>query len=78
MEIFIEKLIAQATSKYALGMMIAKRAKEVTAGAKVYATDISGKPDMIAMREMTEGKIKLVIKPKVEKPVAPAEQAPVL
>lgn len=73
MAIYIEKMIANAGSKYALGMMIAKRAKEITTGAKLFTADISGKPDTIAMREIADGKLRLVYKPKAEKPVVAAE-----
>jgi DNA-directed RNA polymerase subunit omega len=55
LEVPIEKLLAIAGSKYVLSTVVAKRAKQINAGAKVLVDDISGKPISISFREVAAG-----------------------
>jgi DNA-directed RNA polymerase omega subunit len=70
-KIVLESLIQQVGSKYALASLCAKRARDLNAGAKVLIDDIVGKSDAIALKEIQEGLVLAVPKPKVPKPEAP-------
>lgn len=55
LEVPIEKLLAITGSKYVLSTVVAKRAKQINAGAKVLVENISGKPNAISFREVAAG-----------------------
>lgn len=59
MEIPVEKLIGDFGSKYALATLCAKRAKQINAGAKIAIDDVGGKSDVIALKEISEQRVKM-------------------
>lgn len=75
-KIVLEELIQQVGSKYALASLCAKRSRDLNAGAKVLIDDVVGKADAIALKEIQDGLILAVPKPKIPKPeVLPIAEA---
>jgi DNA-directed RNA polymerase omega subunit len=54
MNIIVEELIVDIGSKYALTTLMSKRAREINNGAKILSADVSGKAEVISLREISE------------------------
>jgi DNA-directed RNA polymerase omega subunit len=54
MNIIVEELIVDIGSKYALTTLMSKRAREINNGAKILSADVSGKAEVISLREIGE------------------------
>ncbi|MBL4889516.1 MAG: DNA-directed RNA polymerase subunit omega [Candidatus Lindowbacteria bacterium] len=59
----VETLLRETGSKYILTTAIFKRAKELVGGAKVLIEDIGRKPEILAMDEISEGKVEISYDP---------------
>lgn len=66
MNIIVEELIDDLGSKYALTTLMSKRARELNNGAKILAGDVSGKAEVIALREINERLVRIGASPKAE------------
>ncbi|RMH58174.1 MAG: DNA-directed RNA polymerase subunit omega [Candidatus Hydrogenedentota bacterium] len=77
MEVIIEKLLeATEGSKYVLAAAASLRAKQINAGGKIFVDAHGEKPDVIALQELAQGRIRVRLLTPEERALKAGKEAP--